>query len=295
MASLQSQNGSSGTAHPHAQRPEGCPGTGPTSPGSPELSPLLFHVERLHQKLGEIGQLSEHQDRLALLGTMAASVAHEINNILTPVKAYAELALSSPGERGLVIKALERAAQGVDRATRISELILACARPKATSELPASDIGEGIRRAVGTLPADPNGLHPITIEAPSGLAARIDRIALEQIVVNLLLNARRAMQTGGVTIIGATTTSSGEVEIRVTDRGCGIERGQLESIFDEFVSYPGKADVASSRGSGLGLAICRRLVSDAGGRIEIESALGRGTTVRVLLARAVRETAVRSA
>jgi signal transduction histidine kinase len=252
-------------------------------PASPDLTPLLFHVERLHQRLGEIGQFAAHQDRLALLGTMAASVAHEINNILTPVKAYAELALSSPGERGLVIKALERAAQGVDRATRISELILACARPRAGTPPVCADVGEAAKRAVAAMPTESAAMFPVRIRIPAGLGAAIDAVALEQVLHNLLLNARNAMVAGGETEIVATATGADELAVAVVDRGRGIEHQRLPSVLDPFVSY---AAEEPGRGTGLGLAICQRLVKEVGGRIEVESSVGEGTTVRVVLPRA---------
>jgi signal transduction histidine kinase len=283
----------------------GAPGRGlpadraepPSRDSSDALFPLLFHVEQVQQKLGEVGRMADQTERLAVLGTMAASVAHEINNILTPVKAYAELALSSPGDTGLVVKALERAAAGVDRATRISELILACARSRPGEPPARSDVGEVSRRAVAALPPDHGHAFPVELRVPRGLFAAIDAVALEQVLVNVLLNARGAMGAAGTTLIVATIIQERlpMVEVRVTDTGCGIAPERLGSVFDVFVSYPGAEGRQAGHGgggrkrTGLGLAICRRLLAEAEGRIEVESEVGRGTTVKIVVPLATAE------
>jgi signal transduction histidine kinase len=258
----------------------------------------LLQVERIQQQLQRVGELAEQSERLAVLGTMAASIAHEINNILTPVKAYAELALSNPGDRGLVVKALERAAQGVDRATRIAEMILACSREgerMSDGGCGMADVGEVARRAVGALPSDPGGAFPVEMKVVAGCLAAMDGVALEQVILNLLLNARAAMGGGGRTIVSALTNERGVV-IEVRDFGCGIPAARVGKIFDAFVSYSaedvregGKIAGVQHRRTGLGLPICKRLVEDAGGRIEVESEVGKGTCVRVVVPGAVGE------
>jgi signal transduction histidine kinase len=250
--------------------------THPAAAVVPEAGPLLFHVEHLQERLHEVADLSSQSERLAALGTMAAAIAHEINNILTPVKAYAELALSSPGETGLVIKALERAAHGVDRATRISEMILECSRTRPTAA--RADVAEAARRAEAALPPDPCGKLRIEHRLADGLAAAIDPIALEQVLLNLFLNARKAMPRGGtVTVSGWASSTS--IEVRVSDNGPGVPADCLKSVFSSFVTYSG----ASGGSTGLGLPICRRLVSEAGGTIDLESVVGKGTTVKLVL------------
>lgn len=261
-----------------------------------EGGPVLLQVERIQQQLARVGELAEQSERLAVLGTMAASIAHEINNILTPVKAYAELALSNPGDRGLVVKALERAAQGVDRATRIAEMILSCSREGKRDQGTMSDVGcgmadvgEAARRAVGGMPADRDGAFPVELRIGAGCSAAMDGVALEQVILNLLLNARAAMGGGGRTIVSALTNET-EVVIEVRDFGCGIPGARVGKIFDAFVSYSaedvrggGKSAGVQHRRTGLGLPICKRLVEDAGGRIEVESEVGKGTCVRVVV------------
>jgi signal transduction histidine kinase len=291
----------------------------------------MLHVERLQQGLDQVKTVADQTDRLAVLGTMAASIAHEINNILTPVKAYAELALSSPGDTGLVRKALERAAQGVDRATRIAEVILACSKggedktvserslklavatpvaagggevsetADAAVETARTDVGDVVRKAVGALPPDPGQMWAVALRLERSLFAAIDAVALEQVLVNLLLNARTAMADGGLTTVrtrkagarkdavgtGNKTVSTG-ILIEVEDIGCGIPAERLASMFEPFVSFEGDSAAAAEQKSGgvrsgLGLTISRQLVDAAGGKIEAESEVGKGTRVRITL------------
>jgi signal transduction histidine kinase len=114
---------------------------------------------------------------------------------------------------------------------------------------------------------------------PAGLSAAIDPVALEQILVNLILNARSAMPNGGTISISGWMSAAG-VEVRVSDTGCGIPEDRLEAVFATFVSY---ADVERGSRTGLGLPICRRLVTEAGGTIGLESVVGKGTTVKLVL------------
>jgi signal transduction histidine kinase len=252
------------------------PKTPETNTAPIDAAPLLFHVERIQERLDEVATLAGHNERLTMLGTMAASIAHEINNILTPVKAYAELALGSPGDTGLVIKALERAAHGVDRATRISEMILACSRPRPSSAI--ADVADVAGAAMATCPS--TSTFHVELELEPGLVAAIDAVALEQVLVNLLLNAKAAMPAGGtVTISGKALNAT--IEIRVTDTGNGIPPERLSGVFATFVSFPSGGQ---ERGrTGLGLPICRRLLAEAGGTIDLESEVGLGTTARIVI------------
>jgi signal transduction histidine kinase len=300
-----------GTRPPEPRRPQRAPAAPqgaaprpppPTPQGRPEppvrsspdpATPLLLHVEQMQRRLEDVGQLAGHTERLAVLGTMAAAVAHEINNILTPVKAYAEMALSNPGDTPVMVKALERAAQGVDRASRISELILACARSRPGGpqlDAPAVGVLQAAQCALDSLPPDSAGMFPVELAIQPGLAAAIDAVALEQVLLNLMLNARAAMPAGGTTrVIAYETTGSAKtaprssVQIEVSDPGCGMTPERLGRIFEPFATFSRGDSRPGHRRTGLGLPICRQLVVQAGGRIEIESAAGKGTTVRVIV------------
>jgi signal transduction histidine kinase len=113
------------------------------------------------------------------------------------------------------------------------------------------------------------------------LTVRMDRGKLRQVLLNLAQNARQAMPEGGVLTITCDQPSALEGRIRVSDVGCGIAPDRLPHIFDAFYS-------TREGGTGLGLAIVKRTVERAGGRVEVQSQLGRGTCFEISLPLAAR-------
>jgi len=123
-----------------------------------------------------------------------------------------------------------------------------------------------------------SGLEPLAPGAwPRSAPVRLDPESLKQVFLNLLLNALDAMAEGGALIV-ALAERGAEFEIAITDTGPGIPPDTLRRLGDPFVT-------TKAQGSGLGLFLTRRLVRSAGGTLDIESVVGRGTTCRVRLPR----------
>lgn len=118
----------------------------------------------------------------------------------------------------------------------------------------------------------------LDVSVPEGTRAAIHPSGLQQVLLNLVLNARHAMPEGGRLSLRAETAKD-TVTLSVADTGVGIAEADLARVFEPF--YSGR-----ERGSGLGLAITRRVVTEAGGRIDVESREGHGTTFRIRLAAA---------
>lgn len=230
---------------------------------------------------------SEHQHRLALLGTLTSGISHEFNNILTPVLAYAEMAQMNLGDAELVRKALERIVMGITQATNISEAILGLAAGSASGIAAGrADVRECAETALRCLARDPakDGIR-VSLEIPTGLCVGITSVALNHVLLNMIVNARRAMSTRGgrLTIQAKRDGSTGNdrlIQIVVEDTGCGIQPGFLPHIFDDFFS---RTDDSTAPGRGLGLAICHRLISQAGGSVSVCSAVGKGTRFEIQL------------
>jgi signal transduction histidine kinase len=112
-----------------------------------------------------------------------------------------------------------------------------------------------------------------------------DPVQLEQILLNLLINARQAMlgRGGSITIKAGDAEDENAVRIQVIDTGPGIPEKLLPKIFDPFFTTKGTAKKGESKGTGLGLAICKEIVEHHKGRIEVQSAVGKGTTFSVVL------------
>ncbi len=205
-----------------------------------------------------------HERQLATLGALVASIAHEINNILTPIVSYADLARMHPDDEELVAKALDRAAAGARQASEIATAILSLATPDRG--LPPSehdDLRDIIERSTLCLGSEPARCGvKVKWDAPAGLAPAMPAVALQHVLVNLLINALHASKRGGVIEVKGRPGSTWNLaDITVRDAGTGISPEQRELIFVDFESGRGS--------SGLGLAICRRLLEKWGGSIHL--------------------------
>ena len=224
-------------------------------------------------------------EKLAAVGQLAAGVMHEVNNPLATVGACAEsLALALPEVIGEGA-ARERAGElcriidiEVQRAKRIVNGVLDFSRPtdEARAPLPlASVVDEALlllRHNARFKRVTADRAFDTTLPPVMGSGSQ-----LVQVLVALLLNAADAMQGAGAVLV-RTARSGNEALLEVQDRGSGIAPQDIARLFEPFYTTkpPG-------RGTGLGLAICYGIVRDHGGRIEVESAVGRGSTFRVRL------------
>jgi signal transduction histidine kinase len=246
---------------------------------------LLGHFEELESQLRQVREGLTHSHRLATLGTIAGIIAHEYNNILTPIVSYAQLALASPDDHDLMRKAVEKALAGAERAAHISSSLLGFARE--ADQQHAADLRTVVNEAIACMGREPrkDGIE-LSLDLPDVRVA-ISPLNLQQVLLNLLLNARKAMRRrGGRLSITARLTGS-LVRIDVADTGPGIPEELLGRLFEPFVTQnadPG--DVGQPRGTGLGLCICRDLVRNAGGSISVTSVTGRGATFHITLPRA---------
>lgn len=215
----------------------------------------------------------EHEQQLATLGSLVASIAHEINNILTPIASYADLARMHPDDSELAAKALQRAAAGARQASEIATAILSLATPdRGDAPSHCDDLRDIIHRSTLCLGSEPARLGvKVTWESAQGLALAMPAVALQHVLVNLLINAMRASKRGGVIeVSGGAGSTWNLAEITVRDAGEGIEESRRDGIFRDFESGCGS--------TGLGLAICRRLLEKWGGTIRVAET-GPGGTV----------------
>ncbi len=160
---------------------------------STDLSDLIEHFEALQNQLNQVQAGLTHSHRLTTLGTLAAIVAHEYHNILTPMMTYAQLALAQPEDTALMHKAVQKALSGAERATRISSSLLGFARDDAGQ--PCAPLRATIDEALTCLARDPkkDGIE-LVINVPD-LTVAMPALNLEQVLINLILNACKAMNT----------------------------------------------------------------------------------------------------
>ena len=242
-----------------------------------ELRDAQAQIARLTHRL-------EHTHRLATLGTICAGIAHEINNVLTPVLAYAQLAISNPADAALQKKALEKAIHGVETATQITQAMLGFSANPTQSD--GANVLEVVEAALDTIGRDPSKDRiRVTVQIDPQLEVCMRPLALQQVLVNLILNACSAMKrSGGQLTITATTRGDGLTVLRIADTGPGISPDIAGRIFEPFTTTGRSPDLESKRqGTGLGLAICRQLVEAVDGTIIASSKLGEGTTFIITL------------
>jgi signal transduction histidine kinase/ActR/RegA family two-component response regulator len=217
----------------------------------------------------------QQKQRMEALGRMAGGVAHDFNNLLTVIVGYSDLLATrlGPGDPAYAdVDAIRVAGQ---RAAAFTEQLLTISTAKR-AEVRAVDFSRAVhdvepvlRRLVG-----PDVGFSLAAEPGTGWIA-IDEGQLEQVLLNLVVNARDAMPDGG--LLSITTERDGSyVELVVRDTGVGMDADTLERCFDPFFTTKGR-----TKGTGLGLATVYGIVDQAGGEIGVESTAGVGTTFRV--------------
>jgi signal transduction histidine kinase len=223
-------------------------------------------------------------EKMAAVGTLAAGVAHEVNNPLSGVLASLENMRDNPDDQEMRDRYLQLIADGLKRIERTVANLLNFARPREI-KLERTSINHNLRhvielveyqfRAAGVEVKLDLDEDPAMVEA--------DHFQMEQLFLNLVLNALDSMREGG-TLYLRTRVRGGRVIAEVRDTGHGIPAEIRDRIFDPFFTTREVGE-----GTGLGLAVSGSIVAAHGGRIELETAVGRGTTFRVIMATAARQ------
>ncbi len=233
----------------------------------------------------ELYRQMKDKDRLAALGEMAAGLAHEIRNPLGSIKASAQFLGETDRDFEQAREFLDIIVDEVDRLNRVVGSFLDYARPAGTNP-EAIYVNSAVQRTLQLLRPECDAasvaLH-ITLDHDLP-KVRIEIEYLRQVLINLVQNAVQAMDTGGDIYVETRTQDRFRigggadrwVQISVRDTGPGIAPALLTNLFVPFVT-------TKQQGTGLGLAISQRIVSEAGGRIDVRSRQGYGTTFVVLL------------
>ncbi len=246
-------------------------------------SGLESHLDGLEQRMQLLHSQIEQLQRLAMLGTVSATLAHEFNNILTPIVSYCDYALKNDDPE-MMRTAVEKTHKNAHRLTTLCQRILGMAvddqmGPKDTPILPLiTDAVECLGRDL-----DKDSIS-LAVNVPEDLTARTTAGALQQVLFNLVINARQAMlDTPGKLSISAARTNGNEVRIDVSDTGVGIKSENQDRIFEPFFSTRRHENKSDRQGIGLGLHICRQLMEQQGGTITVASKPGQGTTFTLTL------------
>ncbi len=226
------------------------------------------------------GELLEAQ-KLEAIGRLAGGIAHDFNNLLTVLVASAEELMA---QRAGPDADLARILSAANRATALTQQLLDFARksPVDVRELAVNElVGEIVSLLVRVLGEE---VRTVTVLDPAAGNVRVDRRSMDRVLMNLAVNARDAMPGGGTLTFSTSDIASPDggaerwVALSVADTGLGMSADTRARAFEPFFTTK-----AVGQGTGLGLATSFGIVQQAGGRIEVASELGKGTTFRILL------------
>ena len=238
-------------------------------------------------------QLLQSQ-KMEAIGTLAGGVAHDFNNLLTSILGYSDIVLQELGEGHVLREDVEEIRKAGDRAAALTRQLLAFSRKQILKPVVlelnevVSDLEKMLRRLIG---------EDVELLVSQGRAVgrtRADPGQMEQVILNLVINARDAMPRGGKLRIETSGADLDESAVRVhpgatagsyvcltvSDTGVGMDRETQSRIFEPFFTTKG-----AGKGTGLGLSTVYGIVKQSGGHISVESAIGRGTAFRVYLPR----------
>jgi two-component system, cell cycle sensor histidine kinase and response regulator CckA len=258
-------------------------------------SPALLTHARDTSEQKKLQEQFYQSQKMEAIGCLAGGIAHDFNNVLTAIIGYNELVMGGLHERDPLRRNAEEVRKASERATRLTRQLLAVSRKQTLQprilDLNSSvaDIEKMLRRLIG------DDVELTVIPAPRAAYVKADPSQLEQVLMNLAVNARDAMPSGGnlfirISSISITTPLDTAPDVppgnyavlRCTDTGTGMSDETRARIFEPFFTTkdPGK-------GTGLGLATCYGIVKQSGGRILCESSPGRGTTFLIYLPQAI--------
>jgi signal transduction histidine kinase len=244
---------------------------------------LHRHLETKKQENNELRSQLAQLQHFANIGTISHMIAHEINNLLTPLRSYATFALQNPDDKKLSEKALQKTAKNCERASKIMDSLLALAdgRKQEKENVRLLSLVEDVFTC---LCRDfSKDKIQVEINIPSDLSVLVVPVQIQQVFMNLIINARHSMLPGGGKLKITAAQKDDEIEIEISDTGEGMKPEQLEHIFEAFFTTKKKNITGERSGTGLGLAFCKKIIENHDGRISAQSTQGAGSKFKIVL------------
>ena len=247
-----------------------------------EITDLIVNFNRMVEELEEKQEQLIQSKKMASIGTFSSGIAHEINNPLNNISLSADTLLDELDDldKDEMRDILEDIMEQTDRASKIVRNLLDFSRTRAAEGMIPLDIAAVLEKTAGLIDNELK-INKIKLvkKIPDDLPPVLgDMRKLQQVFLNLIINAEQAMGQKGTITIEASAIDNGFVKVDITDTGPGINQEHLEHIFDPFFTTK-----EAGKGTGLGLSIVYGIVKKHGGVIEVSSRPGRGATFSVLL------------
>jgi signal transduction histidine kinase len=237
----------------------------------------------MQQQIEVLKQQLAQAQRLTAVGELASTTTHEFNNVLTTIINYAKMGQRHK-DAATRDKCLDKILAAGNRAARITNTILGMARNRSSGMEP-TDLTQMVEDTLMLLEREMNK-YRVTVEKyfqpiPQ---AFVNGNQIQQVFLNLLINARQAMPSGGrIAIKLLLDVENDMVDLVVRDNGSGIPPEVLPKIFDSFFTTKKGPDASGKGGTGLGLSMCREIIESHHGRIRVESTVGKGTAFTLKL------------
>jgi two-component system sensor histidine kinase HydH len=214
---------------------------------------------------------------LAAVGQLAASIAHELRNPLSSIKGAAQYLQKEYEDHSSIVEFLGIIIEEVNGLNKLTTEFLDFAKPMQL-ELKHTDVNTVVIKTLQLMSVHITDNNVVVKEelCKSIPTIQADEEQLQQVLKNIIINALQAMPEGGALTLATAATPSGGVMMTVSDTGIGIAPDKIDRIFQPFVT-------TKTKGTGLGLSVVHKIVENHGGRVEVESEVGSGSTFRVFL------------
>ena len=237
----------------------------------------------LRQQVAVLREQLAQAQKLTALGELMSTTTHEFNNVLMTIINYAKLGLRHK-DQATREKAFDKILAAGNRAAKITNGVLGMARNRSDRFEPL-DLAKLVEDALVLLERELSK-HHIALDKHFRPAppAMLNGPQIQQVLLNLLINARQAMPNGGRVALRIVHDEEADtVDLTVRDNGSGIPPEKLRRIFEPFYTTKSGPDATGKGGTGLGLSLCREIVEAHKGRIRVESAVGKGTAFTLKL------------
>jgi len=232
-------------------------------------------LEQLVAENTLLKQRVDQMQRLTALGELVSTTTHEFNNVLMTILNYAKMGMRHRDD-ATRDKALDKIYTAAERANKITNSVLGMARNRS-NQFETTDMVKLIEQTMVLLERELSK-YRISVELQIEEVPQIQAIGnqLQQVLLNLLINARQAMPDGGQLIVRLYADDK-FVNLAVRDFGTGIPQDKLKKIFQPYFSTKDGPDESGKGGTGLGLASCKNIIEAHSGKIRVESMVGKGT------------------